>query len=180
MRAPVLFLAALFSLFGCSRSSTPTGADGAATEPPAEASASRTDGASAKAPAATKTYFGNYTSRQAQLTVPDAPDWKSVKFRGEESPLGLGEGAMEITIEGGDRAKGNVLGQLGPALITGVVSNGAIVGTVYRKDPSDGGFTGSFYAKQEGDALTGELKVASGNGAILRNATFSLKPKGAE
>jgi len=176
MRHLLLTAFAAIVLFGCSRSETPSSQDGGAIlsphESPREAAAPPTP--------ATKTYSGNYTSQKAELSVPDGPDWKSVKFKGEESPLGLGEGAMEISIESGERAKGSVLGQLGPALITGVVSNGAIVGTMYRKDPTDGGFTGSFYAKFEGEALTGELKVASGNGAILRNATFSLKLTGAK
>ncbi len=183
MRAfAVLRVSALAFMAACSRPSNDGGSGDAANGANLARvdAASRSDSGSAANAVGVGTYAGTYVSQQSTLTVPEGAEWKGVKFRGEESPLGLGEGPMELIVDTSGRAHGTVMGQLGPALVTGVFSSGVVAGTVYRKDPSDNGFTGSFYAKLAGDTFTGELKVSSGNGAILRDAKISLRSKEAK
>ena len=186
MKSHAWISAALVTLLGstgCSRPSedlaSPDASHATAAPSASSGATNRADASPAPSAAGAGTYAGTYVSQQSTLTVPEGTEWKGVKFRGEESPLGLGEGAMELVIDASGRAHGSVMGQLGPALVTGMFSGGVVSGTVYRKDPSDHGFTGSFYAKLSGDTFAGELKVSSGNGAILRDAKITLRIKGA-
>ncbi|MEI7892701.1 MAG: hypothetical protein WCI05_06395 [Myxococcales bacterium] len=135
--------------------------------------------ASSPAPSGPTAWTGTYKSNTATLYVPtDAPnggDWKGVKWRGDDSRLGLGEGAMAITVEPGGRFNGTLDGPLGPALVFGVLQDNELVGTVARKTTSDQGFTGTATGKVSANTVEGTLQVAVANASVLRTATFVLR-----
>jgi hypothetical protein len=175
---------ALMLVTACGKS-TPT--DAPATSSLASGSAAH--GASSAAPpasvasaptgsAALSAWTGKYKSAAGSLYIPrDAPNgkqWKDVKWQGDDSKEGLGEGTITLAIEG-RHVSGTLDGPLGPALLEGDVSTeGALTAHVARKDPGDGGFTGTITATLHGAAVEGTMNLSLARANVIRTATFSL------
>jgi hypothetical protein len=127
---------------------------------------------SAAAPA-TVSFAGKYTSSAGTLYIP--PDWKSVHWTVPDSPAGLGEGTLSLTVDGATgRVLGTVTGPLGPATLAGLASDGKISATIARQDASDRGFAGTLIGALVGDHGEGTIQVSLAEVSAVRTATFSL------
>jgi hypothetical protein len=165
-------------LVGCPKSA-PNGEDaGGGAKPSTTASTSPTGDASAAADSATgATYAGKYTVTPGGMYVPSDKEWANVKFKNDDSKM-LGDGEISITVDSTGRVSGGTeTGPLGASVIDGKSEGGTISGTIRRKDPNDGGLTGTLVAKISGDALEGTMKLAEFNAAVVREAKFEAKKK---
>ncbi len=157
------------------KAATDVSASGAA-QAPASASAALSGNA---APGAG--WAGSYKSEPGTIYVPtevaNGKDWKAVKWRGDLSNAGLGDGPMTLAVDGTGRVSGSLEGPLGPALINGQLAEGKLTATITRKNPSDGGFVGTLVGSVEGDKVTGTLKLSQRAASVIRSATFSAAKK---
>ena len=126
-------------------------------------------------------WAGSYKSEPGTLYVPtevaNGKDWKAVKWRGDLSNAGLGDGPMTLAVDATGRVSGSLEGPLGPALINGQLAEGKLTATITRKNPSDGGFVGTLVGSVEGDKVTGTLKLSQRAASVIRSATFSAAKK---
>ena len=175
--ARIAGLVAALALAGCSRPAPPGEGrgDGASGASPASAG-SAPDAFAAPAADAPKAYAGTYTSRAGTLYVPDGGEWTGTKWRGDDAPEGLGDGAIALSVAG-SRVDGTIDGPLGPARIVGAVNDGQITGEIVRKEPADLGFTGTLVGKVEGASVDGEMRLSIASARVIRRATFSLKAR---
>jgi hypothetical protein len=158
-------------VLGCSR-----GTEGA---PAPVASASSAPVASASAAPSAKpasdgsgAWTGTYAATTGSLFV---PDWTGVKFRGEDASVGLGEGAMNVTLDASGRATGTLDGALGAITIDGVLREAAFSATLVAVDRAKG-FSGTAIGTRDGDAITGTMRLSLPTGNVIREATFKLAP----
>lgn len=132
----------------------------------------------AVAPRTTPTWRGAYRSSAATLYIPAA--WKDVHWKVKETAAGIGEGSIALQINpSSGRVLGTLDGPLGPAVIDGLSSSGVLTASIARKDPSDGGFTGTIAASISAERIEGTLHVALSDANALRTATFTMSPDGA-
>jgi hypothetical protein len=173
MKGVRLGLAALL-VSACAKSSAGDGpAPQASTAPVASASgpakAAPTPAASA---AGTSTWKGTYKSVEGTFVLPEGVKWKV-----PESPAGLGEGTIVLTLDRGTgRAQGTVDGALGPATIDGVAKDGHVTASVSRADPGDQGFTGTLQGSVADAGVQGTMNLTQANVTAVRNAPFELAP----
>jgi hypothetical protein len=159
---------------GCSR-----GSDGAAPAPVPAASASASSAIDAGAPSAPKAsdgsgaWAGTYTATAGSLFV---PDWTGVKFRGEDASVGLGDGAMTVTLDANGRAAGTLDGALGATTLDGVLRDAAFSATLVPVDRAKG-FSGTAIGTRDGDAITGTMRLSLPTGNVIREASFKLAPR---
>ncbi len=124
---------------------------------------------------AATTFLGTYKSEPAALYIPAAPDWKGVRWAVKETPLGIGEGAITMTIDAATgRVTGAVEGPLGPGVLAGVAREGNLTATIVRKDPSDRGFTGTLMASVKSGHADGTMSVSLAEASAIRQASFAL------
>ncbi len=191
------FVASILVVTACSKSESATGPAATGTTiplsplgttsiigTPASASAATTDGA---APAAAATgsaagtaataadYTGSYKATPGTLYVPEEKDWKGFRFRGEDAGVGLGDGTLTLKVKEGGRVEGEGDGAFGKFILSGVLAENTVTANVYRKDPSDGGFTGFLIGTKKGDAFEGTMKLSLAKANVLRDATFTVK-----
>lgn len=103
----------------------------------------------------------------------DGGEWKGVRFRGDDASVGLGDGALEWTLD----AKSGVLrgtgsGALGDIVLTGALTGEAVTFTVLRKDPKDRGLTGTGAGKIAAGGIAGEMRLSQGDAHVIRVAKF--------
>ncbi len=131
----------------------------------------------AHAAAGPTAYAGKYAVTPATMYVPSAKDWSMVKFKNDEQKM-LGDGELTIRVDQDGRvAGGTEAGPLGASVLDGSLRDGMISATVRRKDPSDNGLTGTLVGKLAGNAITGTMKLAEANAAVVRQASFSASAK---
>jgi hypothetical protein len=109
------------------------------------------------------------------ITVPDGGEWSYVKWRGDESKDGLGEGTLALEITG-NQVTGTLEGPLGPATVRGMVDGTAVTATIERKTASDKGFSGTLLGTL-GATLEGSMNLSVHDAHIIRVAKFSLARK---
>jgi hypothetical protein len=119
-------------------------------------------------------WSGKYTSVAGTITVPDGGEWSYVKWRGDESKDGLGEGALALEING-NMVSGTLDGPLGPATVSGIVDGTQVSAKIERKTPSDKGFSGTLVGTL-GATLEGTMHLSVHDAHIIRVAKFSLAP----
>jgi hypothetical protein len=125
------------------------------------------------ATADTAAWRGTYHSATATLYVPS--EWKSVHWKVPETPQGVGDGTLELTVDPTThRVFGTLDGPLGPATIDGFASGHALTATLARKDPADRGFAGTLVGAVDDDAVTGVVHAALAEASAVRTAIFSL------
>ncbi len=158
------------SALGCSR-----GTEGAAPAPVASipSAASAVDASAPKASDGSSAWAGTYTAAAGSLFV---PDWTGVKFRGEDASVGLGGGAMTVTLDATGRATGTLDGALGATTLDGVLRDAAFSATLVPVDRARG-FSGTAIGTREGDAITGTMRLSLPTGNVIREASFTLAPK---
>ncbi|MFO0678240.1 MAG: hypothetical protein U0169_17015 [Polyangiaceae bacterium] len=187
--ASLSVLAALLGTASCSKSDPP--APTATTTSPS-ATAATSPGPTAAKPATTVTaaapgtssgssrgsWSGKYTSAKAELyvpagsDVPNAKDWSSVKWRGEDDPKSLGEGTLALTVDDHGRVAGTVAGPLGEGLVDGVLDAKGLRANVRPK--GDAPFSGTILGEVKGDSIEGTMKSSTATGHVLRVSKFSL------
>ena len=175
-------VAGCLAAMGCSKSA-PVGDDAAAAakagtgtgESATDGGAvSKAEGGAAKA-GAVATFIGKYVVTAGTMYVPAEKDWASVKFKNDDSKM-LGDGEMTVTIDPSGRVSGGTeAGPMGASVLDGTSYNGVVTGTLRRKDPSDEGLTGTLIAKLEGDVLSGTMRLADSNAAVVREAKLDAK-----
>lgn len=116
---------------------------------------------------------GFYMPRDA----PNAGDWKSITFQGEDAGDGVGEGNLDVQIDPAGKVVGTIAGPVGPATVTGLVADGTLSAHVQRKDPSDRGLTGTMEGKAGPDKIDGTMHLSNADASLIRSATFSLAKK---
>lgn len=180
-----MLLAATLAVAGCDdKNKTPAPApapsgsvatpatSGSAAAPAGSASAK---GADAKVGSA---WSGPYTLAAATLSIPtENKDYAGVKQAKDDPSKLMGEGQIELTVDGTGKVVGTIEGGAGPAVVDGSVVGEEIRGTVRRKNPKDDGLTGTITAKIAGDAAEGKLSLSESNAAIVREAKIVLKKK---
>ncbi len=125
--------------------------------------------------AAASSWHGTYRSAAGTLYVP--PDWKNVHWKVPETPSGMGDGAIAMTVDPtSHRILGAIEGTLGPATIDGYADEGTVTATVARRDPSDRGFTGTLLGVIAQGTVTGTIHLALAEVSAIRTATFTLAP----
>jgi hypothetical protein len=126
-------------------------------------------------------WTGTYKSAAAPLYIPrDAPnakEWNGVKWEGDNSPDGIGDGALEVSIDlVSGQVTGTLDGPLGPATLTGLVADKQFSAKVARKD-QDRGFTGTAVGSAGDDKIEGTMRLSTAEGNVIRSATFTLSKK---
>jgi hypothetical protein len=179
--ATLLACALAVAAQGCSKPQPTPGATstpaGSASAAPGVASAAASASAAPAKDTAAGTYEGEYDAATGTLYIPDEKDWANVKWKGDDGGL-TGKGALSLQIVEGGRVEGTSTGgPLGDAVVSGVLMDGVVTGTVSRKDPSDEGLTGTLHGKRDGDSIKGTMRLAGGYAHKVREAKFELKKK---
>lgn len=118
------------------------------------------------------TFAGTYTVTVGKMYVPDDPEFKSVKFKNDETKH-LGEGKLTLAIDPSGRISGvSDGGPLGDAVFEGAREGDRVTAQIARKDASDEGLTGTLVGTREGDVVQGTMKLSEWNAAVVREATF--------
>jgi hypothetical protein len=165
---------ALGALAACSKPAAESRPD-AGTAPVASAVVAQA--APVEVKTATVAWTGKYMSTAGSLYIPE--DWKSVHWNVPDSAAGLGEGTLNVLVDGATgRVSGTLAGPLGPATLAGVASDGKISATVAREDASDRGFAGTLQGTLTGDHAEGTIQVSLAEVSAVRSATFSLSKSG--
>lgn len=180
----VVFGGAAATVAGCDTDKTPAGPSPRGT-PSASATPSSAPAVNASSTsgtiAAAATWAGSYKSEPGTIYVPtevaNGKDWKEVKWRGDLSNAGLGDGPMTLAFDPSGRASGTIEGPLGPARINGQMAGDTLTASITRQDPSDGGFVGTLIGKVTEGKLTGTMKLSQREASIIRSATFSAAKK---
>lgn len=174
----------LVGLFACDKADPPGSTTTTTTAPSASVAAA----ASAPAPSASGAvasaskaatagaFSGKYEAKASELYLPDTKEMKNVKWRGDESPDGLGAGTLSLSIAADGTVTGESTGPLGAMLVNGHADGDQIAASLLRKS-DDGGFTGTLHATQKAGALSGEMSLTRHDASVLRVATFELAAK---
>lgn len=171
-----VWCAALFgcaALFACDKD----GGKSSGTQPSASVSAVASASAAPidSGPSIAK-WSGSYTAAPGSFYVPDAPEFKGVKFRGEDAGDGLGEGTLVFDVDPVTNViTGEVHGALGDLVLSGALQNEVYTFTLRPRDPSTMGFTGTGRATPKGTEVAGSMRVSKATANVIREATFSLK-----
>ncbi len=170
-----LLATSLLALAACSKPEPSSGAaPNASTAPSALTSVIDAAPPVAKA----TTWTGEYKSTAGTLYVPTEKEWSNTKWRGDESPDGLGEGTVTLSIDPkSGTVTGTIDGPVGPAVLYGSSADGKVTATLARKDVVDNGFTGTLLGTITGDKLDGTAHVSSWDAHTIRAITFSLGKK---
>lgn len=158
---------------GTSPSTSSSTSASAAPSPSASSQADASSDPTAKGGAKAASYDGKYSSTAvAMIAVPEGTKWK-----GEESPDGVGEGKLALEVSAEGRVQGTLEGTLGAALVEGIVDGDTLTATFRRKDPADNGFYGTLGGKIAADKIEGTLTSSRGNAGLVREGKFSLVKK---
>jgi hypothetical protein len=109
--------------------------------------------------------------------VPDGGEWSGVKFRGEDASVGLGDGALGATIDPEGHVIGTLDGPLGPGRLTGEVGKTKAFSAWIVPTTPGQGFTGTAVGSEEGDRISGTMKLSLSTGNVIREAAFTLDRK---
>lgn len=169
-RASIAILAFAFAC-GRSRSDATVEPPGASSAAPSSAPAPAPTTAPVTRP--TAAWRGTYQSSAAALYIPT--DWKDVHWRVKEITAGIGEGSIALQVDPSNgRVVGTLEGPLGPAIIYGLSSGGKLTASIARKDPTDGGFTGTLLASVANDRVEGTIHASVADANAIRTAPFTL------
>jgi hypothetical protein len=170
------FIGVLVAVAACGTKSSSDGTPA----PPASASVATATASTlvphppASAEASATTWAGTYKSTGASLYVPTQKPFDLVKWRGDDAGGGVGDGTLELSVDATGHVSGTGAGALGAVVVVGMYADGELTASVARKDPSDGGFTGTAVGKNEGGKIEGVIHLSLPNATSLRTATFTL------
>ena len=181
----IVGFAGFSAIFACDKSSggapagaSPSSATSASASPSATVSDAPSGAPSAGKAAADSEWTGSYKSVAGALHYPEGKDWKSLTWQGDDASVGLGEGALEVRVDGATgQVHGTVTGPLGPATLVGAFSDGALTATIARQNPADRGLTGTAMGTVAGDKIDGVMNLSLADANVIRKATFTLIKK---
>ncbi len=160
-----------------SATATPSAATSASAVPAASAAASGSASANPVG-ASAGSWSGNYKSAALPLSLPTGKGYEDVKWQGDDSGVGLGDGALSIAVDGATGVvAGTADGALGNIVLDGVVVDGQMTASITRKDPADRGLTGTAIGKVVGDKIEGTMNLSLPEANVIRKATFTLTKK---
>jgi hypothetical protein len=148
-------------------------------EPP-DGSAPRASDSAAEAGPAPATlpddeWDGSYVSEAGSLYVVDGGEWANVKWRGDDASAGLGRGEVSITVRGAvGRVEGSASGAIGDVVWLGAVDGDTLTASILRKNPSDGGLTGTAVGKVSREQIVGTMRLSLADARVIREAKFTL------
>lgn len=118
-------------------------------------------------------YTGTYSAVAGTLFVPEGGPWDGFKFRGDDAGA-LGDGTLHLVVAtDGGALSGDLAGPLGPATLSGVAQGSSVSFHIApAKAPDSPMFTGTAMGAVGDGGITGEIRVSSWRGNVLREATF--------
>ena len=133
------------------------------------------DASSASLPARLE---GIFKTDRAELYIPENKDWASAKWRGDNESAGIGEEKVTLTIARTGEITGEGTGAVGDIMISGLLRDGAISGTIRRKNATEAGFVGSFLGSASGEKAVGTVSLSLlPDARVLRKGVFELAAK---
>lgn len=140
-------------------------------------SASASGSVSAAVPAgAPRRFAGSLDVKQAKVKVQSGV--KVGAWRKDEGKELVGACEVDLVLGADGTVSGTAKGALGELAITGAWEGKGVHAEVVSKDPTaDGAVRGTLEATLEGEALTGKLRIASNDAALVREADVALKPR---
>jgi hypothetical protein len=172
----LVFVSIAITLAACSKSGdAPAPAPAASAAPSAAPSAPAASASAASAPTGSS-WSGKYTAAAGSFTVPDGGEWSGVKFRGDDSPRGLGDGTLSADVDAAGRVSGTLEGPLGPLKVNGDLAAKAFSAALVSATPGDG-FSGFAVGALDGDHITGTMRLSLPRGNVIREASFTLDRK---
>jgi len=160
----------------CSRSTTLPDAGVEVREAAAMTSALPSVPPAESTSAAPEVWRGTYRSMAGTLYVPAE---LKVSWKPTDATAGIGEGTLSLTADPRTgRVRGDLDGPLGPAAVSGLVTDGKLTATIARKDPSDHGFAGTMIGTVGPDGGDGAMNVSLAEGGAIRTATFVVSAGG--
>jgi hypothetical protein len=179
MKAWVLACALVnLGIAACSSKSDSHGVTPAASPPSASAAQPAPSASAARPESPTIAWTGTYDSTPGTLFVRDAPEWKGVRFRGEDASTGLGGGPLSLLV---DRATGRVTGEasgpLGDVVLDGMMSKETLTFSLLRKDAKDHGLTGTAVGVVGEGKASGTFQLSQADARVIRRGTFEIARK---
>lgn len=173
-----LVAAAAVLALACTKADPPGGTDtSSSAAPPRAAVVAPQASAPGAAPVvSTGVWTGTYQAKASTLYLPDTPEMKRVKWRGDEATAGLGAGDLSLTFDPDGRVHGESKGALGTLAVEGRVDGERVAATLRPMNAEDG-FTGTLEGTKKGNALGGLMNLTDYNAGLLRAATFALTAK---
>ena len=165
-------LALVLIVAGCSKASDAPAVEVAASSKPAPSSAPAPSASASSAPSGSK-WSGRYAATAGTFSVPDGGEWAGVKFRGEDASVGLGEGALLVSVDPAGHATGTLDGPLGPLRVTGELAENTFSAALVSSEPASG-FSGTAVGTRAGDKLAGTMRLSLPTGNVLREGSFTL------
>jgi hypothetical protein len=154
------------------------GADPSAASATAAASASArpvpngTAGAESRDPLLGR-WTASYRAGRAAVDVPRGLPAKT--WQGDDGASAVGEGRIELQVEQAGQVRGTAEGPLGKLVLRGVVDGDVLrVGVTPAEPSAEPAFGGVLVAVLEQGLFVGELRVANGDGTLVRAATLRL------
>jgi hypothetical protein len=165
-------------LAGCTKGSDAGATHDDAGHPPSSSSAASLaaprDAGAAPTKGVDQKWTGKYTASAGSFSVPDGGEWAGVKFRGEDAGVGLGEGALSLSVDDSGHVRGDVEGPLGPLRLAGTLADGAFGAALVSGKPGEG-FSGTAVGTESAERITGTMRLSLPTGNVLREASFSLE-----
>lgn len=162
---------------------TACGRAGTASDPPADGGANgvlpaasleagtASNAAGSAGTAGPRTWSGTYQTSAGTIYVPDQ---LKVHWHPDDATSGLGDGPLTLTeADSLGTIRGTMGGPLGPAVVTGYLSDGNVTATIARRDPHDEGFAGVLMGKVAGARIEGTLNASPAAGGAVRIGTFA-------
>jgi hypothetical protein len=163
-------IALVIFVAGCSKASDAPAVEVAASSKPSPSIAPVPSASSA--PSGSK-WSGRYAATPGTFSVPDGGEWAGVKFRGEDASVGLGEGALLVSVDPAGHATGTLDGPLGPLRVTGELTESTFSAALVSSEPASG-FSGTAVGTRAGEKLAGTMRLSLPTGNVLREGSFAL------
>ena len=179
----------LACLLGCD--AAPERADrGASSQPISTATAAASAAATPLEPAATAgarasssapgdlsgSWIGSYDARKGTVGLP--PKVKDKALAADDGKAAVGPGSIEITVLPGGDVRGKMSGALGDGAIVGRVEGSTLRAAIRPQEPpAANAMTGVLIGERKGEVIPCELRVASPDATVVRQAVVELKRK---
>lgn len=119
--------------------------------------------------AATSSWTGTYSSKQATDPAPRKTE--------DDGAQGVGDGTLTLSLAEDKTARGTLDGALGESVLSGQSSGDTMSGTLFPKQASPTSYYGTWVVEKKDGALRGKLVASRGNAGAVREADLTLKGK---
>jgi len=122
-------------------------------------------------------WSGSYEAKRGKVDLPKDSPWPAWR---KDDGKRLGQGVVELTIEGSGDVRGAVSGALGALSIRGRVEGGVLRAGVAAEDPTgEAAMAGRLTATLKDNAMKGELRASDERGDTVRVAEVVLRRRAA-